>query len=327
MNQGVSASQCTFIAAARYEMGSITLDSGAVFAYVDSGAPPNRRDNTSPAADYATIVILHGLGFDSNTFRPLLAPATAAALRIVCVNRRGYRGSSPAAETSAEALAEQGAQLAAAVVKLAEELRLPREGKLGLLAWSLGNVWLHALLDSAAGRTGLGGRLTHVILLDPASQGLGVPDPAESYNAFKDASYPPGDLLKYVSGYYAHPGGASGALEDRTWLADPAPTVERLPLADVLGPMDEGAIAAPEFVGLLHGLTRRALAGRTVDVLVGERTLWSCIFAVRVLEEWAADGTNGIRVRTTTLPGCNHFPMWDHPELLIEKLVDVLKSE
>ncbi|EJD54434.1 alpha/beta-hydrolase [Auricularia subglabra TFB-10046 SS5] len=291
-------------------MPTVALDSGAVFAYVDSGAPPNQ-------SDYATIVILHGLGFDSNTFRPLFPLAASAALRIVCVNRRGYRGSSPAAEK--QALADQGTELAAAVAKLAEELQL---GKLGLLAWSLGNVWLHALLDSASG---LGGRLTHVVLLDPASQGLGVPDPAGSYNAFKDASYPPGDLLKYVSGYYAHPAG--GALEDRTWLADPAPTVERLPLVDVLGPMDEGAAAAPEFQGLLYDLARRALKGRTVHVLIGERTLWSCIFAVRVLEEWAKDAESGIHVRTTTLPGCNHFPMWDHPDLLIEKLVEVFKSE
>ncbi|KAJ7849292.1 hypothetical protein B0H13DRAFT_2361313 [Mycena leptocephala] len=69
-------------------MPSLTLESGVVFGYTDSGA-------VTGGGDYTTLVIIHGHTFHSGTFQRLNPLAQPNSLRIISVNRREYPGSSP----------------------------------------------------------------------------------------------------------------------------------------------------------------------------------------------------------------------------------------
>ncbi|KAJ8092409.1 hypothetical protein PM082_023864 [Marasmius tenuissimus] len=56
--------------------------------FTDTGAPLN-------STEYATMVIVHGLGFPGAGFEPLQSQALSSHLRVIALNRRDYPGSTP----------------------------------------------------------------------------------------------------------------------------------------------------------------------------------------------------------------------------------------
>ncbi|KZV83277.1 hypothetical protein EXIGLDRAFT_728756, partial [Exidia glandulosa HHB12029] len=297
-------------------MSSVVLDSGVTFEYKDSGVPTN-------SGSYDTVITLHGLAFESGIFARLTPFSAGSKLRVISLNRRGYTGSSPYTEEEVaviqqgddaargEFLVQQGIDLARAIVKLIRTLELSVDGSLAVLSWSLGNIWLHALLVSIdhveeGERSTLEAFISHIIFLDPASQGLGIPDPVDSWNAYKQPDYPPIEALKYTSGFYTHDLSAR-KLEYRQWDSDPKPTTESMQPDELAGVLNgaasvhDGGLAVPAFEPLLKALAQNALLKavperwhrlqKKVHVVYGERTLWMCIYALWIMEDWASSSS------------------------------------
>lgn len=93
-------------------------------------------------------------------FEPLFPFAKAKGLRIICVNRRSYPGSTPytademdiihngSDEAHALFLREQGVFLALFVDGIIRRHSLQPEGGIALVAWSMGNFFALCILDS-----------------------------------------------------------------------------------------------------------------------------------------------------------------------------------
>ena len=160
-------------------MQALTLPgSNVTYTYVDSRAPPG-------AGAYDTFVVVHGLGFNASeyalpraaglscgrppidadqlsadVFERIMAIAPTRGIRIVAVNRRNYAGSTPYTAEEASVFArgsstqrrdlmlDEGARLAGFIAALARRLAPQREGRLHVVAWSLGNAYLLAMLAS-----------------------------------------------------------------------------------------------------------------------------------------------------------------------------------
>ncbi|KAJ6481592.1 hypothetical protein C8R47DRAFT_1073936, partial [Mycena vitilis] len=132
-------------------MPSLTLKSGVVFFYTDSGTVPGSND-------YKTLVMIHGHTFHSGTFQRLNPLAQPNSLRIISVNRREYPGSSPYSTEElrifsegddaerASLLEQQGRDLAMFIYQLIIELPIPKTGGIAIIAWSLGGLFLLSLI-------------------------------------------------------------------------------------------------------------------------------------------------------------------------------------
>lgn len=152
-------------------MPSLILDGkGVEFFYRDSGRPQGDL--------YTTVLILHGLTFHSGelrrhicnfflprsscwslgVFQRILPLASSKKLRLICLNRRDYAGttlyspgelevlSSGSKTDRAAFLAARGLEIALVLDRLIDELSLPpptadsKDGGLALMGWSSGNV-------------------------------------------------------------------------------------------------------------------------------------------------------------------------------------------
>ncbi|KAJ7174608.1 Alpha/Beta hydrolase protein [Mycena filopes] len=239
-------------------MPSLTLENGVTFAYTDSGALEG---------DYTTFLIIHGHTFHSGTFHRLTPLAAPNALRIICVNRREYPGSSPftpaeltvfASGSDAERaaiLAEQGHDLALFTAALIAELNLPEGGGVALVGWSMGTIFLLSLVacintlpaDTKALLTGF---VRSVILLQPPSLTLGLPDPPGMLIPHTDPTIPPSArgpaFAKWVSSFFAHGDLALRALSSLTYPApsDSAQVQVKAPTLEKLSPTDLGAMTS-----------------------------------------------------------------------------------
>ncbi|KAF6745998.1 hypothetical protein DFP72DRAFT_640877 [Ephemerocybe angulata] len=167
---------------------------GAHLAYLDSGAPM--------AGEYTTIFTVHGLAFSSYVFTKILDIAPAHGIRVVCINRRDYPGSSPLSQQDiktleggtdqekADYLSNRGLEILEFIDKFAQQERLPtiRTGKTGGFALLDGllespmhslqlrthNCWMVPLSSDYFHNSG---RLSSKI---PPTMALGMPGPCES---------------------------------------------------------------------------------------------------------------------------------------------------
>ncbi|KAH9835552.1 Alpha/Beta hydrolase protein [Rhodofomes roseus] len=218
-------------------------DNGTRLYYEDTGAPPD-------SSDYTTLVLVHGGVFNGSTFRPMFKHAEEHNMRLVAVNNRDYRGSTPLSPSDLDALRSveldeqrsmihaRGMELAAFLVWFIQQENIPprsqnleatRAGGLAFLGWSWGNTMTMSFLaqaermDEEARRT-LHSFMTAFIMFDSARHGLGVPPamlaglraPARGQDETVDRD---NDFEHRLSGYYAHPPAlldqfASVALDD-----------------------------------------------------------------------------------------------------------------
>ncbi|KAF8871426.1 hypothetical protein CPB84DRAFT_1692242 [Gymnopilus junonius] len=216
-------------------MPTQTIGDNISFYYTDSGAPAQ--------ADYATLFIIHGLIFHSGTsptiakfiprdvdsmkpgtFSRISSAAPSHGLRIICVNRREYPGTSPyspeelkiinegSISERAKFMFEQGIHLCLLVDRLIDILSLPKGG-ITITGWSLGTIFTIAMMTAINDlpedtRERLKVHVHKLIIWDPASICVGTNSPPGSYIPFSDTSIPPTARWTtfgvWISSYFKH---------------------------------------------------------------------------------------------------------------------------
>ncbi|EJD46967.1 hypothetical protein AURDEDRAFT_164028 [Auricularia subglabra TFB-10046 SS5] len=235
-----------------------TYPEEATWFHTDSGHPG--------VAEYAAVILIHGMGWHGASFHRMFPFAAAAGLRLVALNRRGYPGTSPytAAELDmmssdhAEFRRTQGLGLARAIIHIADELDLP-EGRLGVLAWSAGTWFLLAMLSaiddarmSTRERARLGQLVGRAILVEPPCELVGDVPSVDAYTALR--SNPELERSQHLAtGYFEHQGTAlaSRAVHDLnfdTMLPSPGPLLDRLTAEEIAEMTCDGrAVDGPLF--------------------------------------------------------------------------------
>ena len=126
-------------------------DNGTQIFYYDSGKTPSGK----------TLVIAHGLQFNSKTFDKMIQLAPSHDLRIIAINRRSYRNSTPLSQEETAGIdkaepteedyrsfmAKRAKEFARLIVWLVGNEGVT--GSIALAAWSLGNQTLSSLLAEA----------------------------------------------------------------------------------------------------------------------------------------------------------------------------------
>ncbi|KAI0774678.1 Alpha/Beta hydrolase protein [Trametes elegans] len=342
-------------------------------AFLDSGAPEG-------STDYTTIVIIHGWGWHGANFKKLLPLAKQFNARVVAVNRRDYPGSDPytpdelatlgriaqAPPGDADAAAgicafyrDRARDLYDFLVDFVRREKIPRaagnKGGLIVSGWSLGTTLITALLahvgEFPEGDVKLSEYVRRAILYDASYICYGYAPPPGWYEPLYDESLSdeerPKRFAVWITGYYAHGdvwAEGAKALEFRTPLPDPAPTLTRVTpeeLAEttyepVQAPGgSEGLIAS---VSVKHGAfgalkdgafyLRDPVEGaddwRKVEVrhLWADRSVWEMPWGAKLLseelEQAKKDGKSVRNVVLVRFKGANHFAHWDLPEKFLK---------
>ncbi|CDO68088.1 hypothetical protein BN946_scf184788.g19 [Trametes cinnabarina] len=318
-------------------------------------------------------------------FSKLIPLAGKYNVRIVLVNRRDYPGSKPLTEAERALLpsssletTNDATQLEIALKNMetfmrdrARELydflvQVVRDGNtpapdtenntggIVLAGWSFGTGLITAFLANVASfpttDIKLGDYIRRVVFLDPPHHVLGYPLPDDPYNPLFDPAIPPEEreraFTNWVSGYYAH-GNTPDALERKTPLQDPPPTLSTLTPEDIartlsLGPGAPGGSDALLLhfgikLGLYEPLRKGALYLPTADqggnalqnvevrYVSCERSVWEMPWGTlhleRELEEARAKGLPLRNIRLVFVRDANHFVQWDKPEHALRALI------
>lgn len=149
-------------------------EKGTSIYYEDSGVPDGS------AADYTTIVLVHGALINSAIFRRMLPHASRHGIRIITMNCRDYRGStpytaeelaqfaSPDLEVQALTVRRWGQEVALFLAYVCQTLDVPlitidgaqKRGGLVLVTWSLSSIAAMSILGD---RRTLGDDLSGVL--------------------------------------------------------------------------------------------------------------------------------------------------------------------
>ncbi|KAF8966233.1 Alpha/Beta hydrolase protein [Flammula alnicola] len=332
-------------------MSTLNVGKGISFHYRDSGPVES--------ADYTTLVIVHGHTFHSGIFKRLLPLARAHSLRLICVSRREYEGSTPYSaeelkvinhgsdEERARWLQNQGVLLALFVDGLIQKLSLTQAGGVAMAGWSMGNIFSLAFLASIdilpeEVKERLKAYVRVFILWDPPAQVLGADIPEGSYVPLWDEELPPEarspTFVKWCASYFTHGDTASrdfSVLNHRTPDADKKATIETMTHEELFSVADFGpgdkcdTILAEPVFGKVHAdqvqkalfdkAIRESWGGLKIWHMYGEANSWPGIYSAWVLEKMV---TSQLDVSFKPIEGANHFLMWDEPE----KALIVLKE-
>uniref|UniRef100_A0A8H7XP57 AB hydrolase-1 domain-containing protein n=1 Tax=Psilocybe cubensis TaxID=181762 RepID=A0A8H7XP57_PSICU len=269
-----------------------------VFHYTDSGLP-------TQCEEYSTLFVIHGHSFHSGIFSTLFPVASKESLRVICLDRREYQGSTP---------------------YTAEELRIIHEGtdaeRLDLLTFegvylALGIEGLIRELDLPPGSG------------DPPFQVLGLDSPPEYYSPLWDDDIPEGDrgsaFAHWISSYFNHDMEALAQRDpsklNKRHPSSKKPTAERMTIDELVavtdfrpGPKCDTAFGGPGYHTAQRLNYQNALFGaapnsrnwhlRNVVHLYGVESAWSIIYTVWVLED--EDKTTK-RIEFKAIQGVNHF--------------------
>ncbi|KAJ7508120.1 hypothetical protein B0H11DRAFT_1966695 [Mycena galericulata] len=334
-------------------MPHLLLNNGVKFFYTDSGS-------TVHGQDYTTVVVVHGHSFHSGTFQKLSPLAALNRLRLVCVNRREYPGSSPytAQElkvfnegTDAERavlLGQQGHDLALFVDGLIDVLPVTPAGGIMLVGWSIGTIFLLSLIASIATlpfemRARLCPLVHTVVLLQSPSVALGLPIPQGLLIPHTDPRIPAEEkgsaFAKWVSSYFLHGDLTGHELEQLTYdKTDPSrpSTIEKLNPEEFLaitdfGPGDkyDSIIGLSPFRDLLFAQMNKALFDPEVRAawganfwnIYGDAEPWPMMYAAWFLED-CVDVRKAPELALTfqVIDGANHFLVWENPAQAMEIL-------
>ncbi|KAH9972937.1 Alpha/Beta hydrolase protein [Lactifluus volemus] len=292
---------------------SIVQDGTLCFSYEDSGALDG---------PYTTFVMVHGTGFHSGIFSPMIQFAAANRVRLILLNRRDYPGStpfsdtelaelgSPDLETRAKALAQQGIDVGLFLAWLVREEKLPpvstdrngqQQGGIVLVAWSLAHTPLagflahiDALPDDAL--RALEPCLRSYCIFDSPHGSFGLQTPSE-YNPLVDSTYPMEQRVprfySWVSAYYTHSELArkthDPALLDTTPPPYPPPPCAHPATLDVMAPASLEALSWPGPIqgseALLHGMPLSLTFEQTRRMLFDE-DLGSVLPRCKVILLW-----------------------------------------
>ncbi|EKM49940.1 uncharacterized protein PHACADRAFT_213720 [Phanerochaete carnosa HHB-10118-sp] len=199
-------------------------DKGTSIYYEDSGAPDGYPR-------YTTVVFVHGTLINSATFQRMLPYAPKHGLRMITMNCRDYRGSSPYTteeladivssdiDVQASVVRKWGREVALFLAYVCQVLRTPaiagegakKEGGVVLVTWSSGGIAALSILgdpqtlgdDLAATLTPY---LRKIILYDPPSRAYGFMLDAGFAFPLVDPSIPPEKkadaFLDWASAYH-----------------------------------------------------------------------------------------------------------------------------
>ncbi|KAH9829969.1 uncharacterized protein C8Q71DRAFT_384822 [Rhodofomes roseus] len=200
--------------------------SKSTFTYTDSGVPLSHSN-----VPYITVFVVHGILFNNLIFKRLQSIAPPANLRIVAINRRGYRGSTPVSEESAKLLTTGTAEeklrtsdeLCKEILYFADAfiqtegvppiLNDRHGGGIALLGWSAGNSYVtRAIADIANYPPEMQARLAKyvraLIMEDPPSLALGLPLPEETWSYSHLTSLPKDKRdafnVQWLTAYFEH---------------------------------------------------------------------------------------------------------------------------
>ncbi|KAI0755807.1 hypothetical protein C8Q74DRAFT_1305452 [Fomes fomentarius] len=343
--------------------------------YQDSGPPVG-------SSNYTTLVILHGYAWHGGTFVKLIPFAQKHNARIVLVNRRDYPGAAPYTEEELTALREanvakdpsnahvlfmpylkdRARELHSFLVNFVVENDIPsihgNTGGIILAGWSLGSIWMTALLAHVQTfpvvDVELGAYMRRIVLHDSPYEVLGYASPANPQgNPLLDSSLPPEEVMPrfatWVSGYFLHgePYKSDGStLERSNTQPSPPPTLDTLTEEERKSalfppPGEQGGSDQILFVrgissGVFDTLRKGALSLRAsgaeasgdawpnieVRYVWCDQSVWEVIWGMMSmkgeLEEAKKAGKDIRKVTYLRLEGSNHFVHWDEPERALE---------
>ncbi|KAJ7473013.1 Alpha/Beta hydrolase protein [Mycena galericulata] len=324
------------------------------FFFTDTGPPSN-------AADYTTLILVHGHTYHSAVFQRLLPLADANHVRIVCINRREYPGSTPhtaqelkvyaegSQEDRAALMAEAGVNLALYIDEIIQQCGLPSTGGVALAGWSLGNAFTMAMISSIMSlhsrtRERLQSFIKTIIMWDPPSQVLGIVSPPKEYVPLYDQSLSPAErgltFAKWAANYYIHDHLSARDPDQLNYRdADPSKkaTFEDMPIGELLHIVDftvgdkcDTSLTQPHFSPVLSAIMDKALfdleiraawSGTNFVHMYGEANPWNVIFAVWNVEERVKTTRGRTPITFRPIEGANHFVMWDDPSLTVKELI------
>ncbi|KAJ7239193.1 hypothetical protein B0H12DRAFT_1190045 [Mycena haematopus] len=334
-------------------MPSLVLESGVTFGYTDTGAVTGR--------EYTTLVIIHGHTFHSGTFQRLNPLAQLNGLRIICVNRREYPGSSPYSPAElttfvegsdterASLLEQQGRDLAMfSETAVIIQLSIPQTGGIALIGWSLGTLFLLALIACIETLpTATQERLScvrSVIMLQPPSLSFGLPTPAGCIIPHEDPDIPAEGrgpaFAKWVSSYFIHGDLLTHNIDNLTYNntdPDKLSTIETLTPEEFLSMTDfapgeryDSIVGLSPFAGVVFKQTMKALFDSTVREawsgarfwnVYGSAEPWNIIYGAWFLEDQSRAMDNPkLALNLKVITGSNHFLVWEDPERAIDEL-------
>ncbi|KAF8215078.1 hypothetical protein K438DRAFT_2123734 [Mycena galopus ATCC 62051] len=338
------------------------------FFFADTGAPNN-------ALNYTTLILVQGHTYHGGkfsvsatsfifnkslaVFRKLLPLAAARSLRIVCINRREYPGSTPhtaeelrvyaegSEKERATLMNEAGINLALAVDGIIQQCGLSPTG-VALCGWSLGNAFVMAAMASifslppeSAKR--LQSFVQTIIMWDPPSQALGIASPPNSYNPLYDQNIPPADRIpafaKWTAEHFIH-GDLSTRNPDQLNFrhADPSrkATFHDTPLEELINIVDfsvgdkyDTILTQPPFASILAMSANKALfdseiraawKGTKVAHMYGTAASAYIQYGVWEIERRVEEGGSA-PITFRPIEGANHFVMWEDPSLTLDELI------
>ncbi|KAJ6544161.1 hypothetical protein B0H19DRAFT_1267463 [Mycena capillaripes] len=339
-------------------MPTVTIPSNGIqFFFTDSGAVAN-------VEDYTTYILIHGHTYHGGVFQRLLPLAATRSVRIICLNRREYPGSTPhtAEELRVYAsgsddertaiLSEAGLNLAFCVDEIIQQCALPAAGGVALVGWSSGNIFIVAALASILSlpsqtKERLQAFVRTIILWDPPSHALGIQSPPNSYVPLYDQDLAPEDrgpaFTKWVESHFIH-GDLSSHDPDQLNYRWPnpskKPTFDGMPLEELLkiadlsaGSKYDTALTAPAFASTLSNIASRTLfdpeiraawPNTQISHLYCEAATWNIQFAVWNLKERVKKAGGKAPISFYPTEG-NHFLMWEDASTALDALIGCTK--
>ncbi|KAJ7780770.1 Alpha/Beta hydrolase protein [Mycena maculata] len=330
---------------------------GIQFAFTDTGAPAN-------AADYTTFILVHGHTYHAGVFQKLLPLAAASSVRIICINRREYQGSTPhtpeelrvyasgSDQERAVLMNEAGVNLALAIDGIIQKFELP--SGVALAGWSLGNTFVMAAMSVITSlpdvaRTRLQAAVKTIIMWDPPSQALGIASPPNAYVPLYDPEIEPAArgpaFGKWVASYFIH-GDLSTHDPDKLNYRNADPerkaTYEDMPFPELLTIVDfsvgdkcDTILTEPPFAATLATLVEKALfnpkvraawPNTKVAYMYGTANAWNVPFTVWDIEKRVETATGSAPIIFRPIKEANHFVMWEDPTLTLNELIGCTKA-
>ncbi|KAF4615715.1 hypothetical protein D9613_012561 [Agrocybe pediades] len=290
--------------------------------------------------------------------------APSLGYRFICPNRRLYPGSTPYTKEEADAFhpgrsteevlrvyLKQGEYLLLFVDNMIREQGLK---KVLITGWSLGAGFLSAMVCSLTSfedpaRERLRRVVKALVWHDPPSSILGVPDPPTGgWVPLYDKSLTPEERQRsfgqWVVQYFPHPNVEERDFRKLIYKNTPAQTQAQQSTYTDLTPEDmlqmidlhagdkgDSFLGGEDFIPIGKAVwdlsffseeTREAWGDVPFSVLFGEESTWTVIWASWKLAEEAVE--RAMQVRCIGIPGVNHFPMQDHPDVLFDAYLKCL---
>ncbi|KAJ7661588.1 hypothetical protein DFH06DRAFT_1192730 [Mycena polygramma] len=172
-------------------MPTVTIPNGIQFFFTDTGA-------LSDVKYYRTYILVHGHTYHANLFQRLLPLAATRSVRVICINRREYPGSTPhtpeelrvyasgSDDERAALLSDAGVNLALCIDEIIQQCALPSDGGVAFVGWSMGNCFTLAAMSSIMSlpfpaQARLQTFVKTIIIWDPPSHALGIASPPKGY--------------------------------------------------------------------------------------------------------------------------------------------------